>query len=74
MNIKLDQDEIIDFFLLYIKDEMDDIDDDKESSKILKRSGIKAGLNIFESKIDNRVMLKYNQFKSSFKDGIRILS
>lgn len=73
MNIKLEKDEIIDFFLLYIKD-LDDLDEGKESTKILRRTALKNKLNIFDSKINTSTMLKYNQFKSSLKDNIRILS
>lgn len=74
MNIKLEKDDIIDFFLLYIKDNMDDIDEEKEASKILKKSAIKNKLNMLESKVSSPTLIKYNQFKTSLKDYIRILS
>lgn len=74
MNVKLEKDEIIDFFLLYIRDNMDDVDDDNESSKILKKSGIKSRLNLLEGKISSPTLIKYNQFKTSLKKYIRILA
>jgi hypothetical protein len=73
MNIKLEKDEILDFFLLYIKD-LDDLDERKESTKILRRTALKNKLNVFNNKINTNTLLKYNQFKSSLKDNIRILS
>lgn len=74
MNIKLEKDDIIDFFLLYIKDNMDDIDEEKEASKVLKKSAIKGKLNMLESKVSSPTLIKYNQFKTSLKNYIRILS